>query len=310
VNEGSIFSIPCSFTNIIKQKSLAEVDRECKTCLDEIITKIEFDYTSNLNKKHIAKMFFCQSQNVIPNFTCFPLNYKEDKFYFDYIHLNKINIFEIFNKKILQSESKLWNDLRKYRLSASVKAHTIKTCRTWNEMGLKNLAVKILKEVKLGKQGSINVSYGQRTESIALETFKNDYKKEVLKCGLVIDSLRPWLCASPDGIILNPYGTIEKVLEIKCPISVKNTPIIEGNKINLKYLYWNDNKLALKTSSMYYTQCQILMHCTGLDTCDLFIYNNIEPVLITIEKNHYFLLKLIDRMSFIYFNFYLPKLCS
>lgn len=147
-------------------------------------------------------------------------------------------------------------------------------------MGLKNLAINISKEVKLGKQGSINVSYGQFTKTIALETFKSDYKKDVLKFGLVIEFVRPWLCASPDGIILNRNGTIEKFLEIKCPITVKNKPVIEGEKINLKYLYWNNNKLALKISSLYYTQCLILMHCTGLDTCDLFIYNNIEPVLI------------------------------
>lgn len=211
----------------------------------------------------------------------------------------------------MQSESKIWNDLRKYRLSASVKAHKIKTYKTWTEVGLKNLAINICKEVKLGKQGNINVSYGQRTEAIALETYKNEYKKIILKCGLVIDSLRPWLCASPDGIILNSNGTIEKVLEIKCPITVKNKPIVEGNNINLKYLYWDNNKLALKMSSIYYTQCQILMHCTGLVACDLFIYNDIMPVLIiTVEKNDCFLLKLIDRMSYFYFNYYLTHLCS
>lgn len=76
INEGNILNIPCSFSNIIKHETFTEVDRACKTCLDEIIENIEFECTSNSNKKYIAKIFFNQSQNSIPNFTGFPLNYK------------------------------------------------------------------------------------------------------------------------------------------------------------------------------------------------------------------------------------------
>lgn len=152
-------------------------------CLDELINNIEFELTSYSNKKHIAKIFFNQSLNTSPNFTCFPLNYKEDKFYFENIHFNFIKIFEIFNKTILQSESKIWKDLRKYRLSTSVKAHTIKTGRTWTEIELKNQTNNIFKEVKIGKQSSMNVSYGQRSEVIVLETFKNKYQKKCLNVG-------------------------------------------------------------------------------------------------------------------------------
>jgi len=45
LNYASFFGISCSFTNIIKQESFDEIDRECKTCLDEIIKKIEYEYT-------------------------------------------------------------------------------------------------------------------------------------------------------------------------------------------------------------------------------------------------------------------------
>lgn len=51
---------------------------------------------------------------------------------------------------------------------------------------------------------------------------------------------------SPDDIVLNTNDTIEKILEIKCLISVKNKPIIEDNNINLKCLYWDNNKLHYK----------------------------------------------------------------
>jgi len=86
---------------------------------------------------------------------------------------------------------------------------------------------------------------------------------------------------------LNESGTIEKVLEIKCPISCKDKLIVDSNKnTNVKYLECDKTtgKLHLKSRHVYYTQCQLLMHCSGLNSCDLFVYYNIEPILVTVEK--------------------------
>lgn len=70
--------------------------------------------------------------------------------------------------------------------------------------------------------------------------------KNILKCGLVFDYIRPWICASPDGI-LDESGNIQEVLEIKCPISCANRTRVDGDKINLKYLEYDlCGKLALK----------------------------------------------------------------
>ncbi|CAI6376340.1 unnamed protein product [Macrosiphum euphorbiae] len=149
-------------------------------------------------------------------------------------------MMQVFNSTINQSND-LWKRERYFRLSASAKAHKIKTYRNWSDKGLLILCSTLLKENKLGKQGKINVTYGQQNEPIALEVFKQMYNKDVLNCGLIVDVKRPWLCASPDGLILNESGTIEKVLEIKCPISCKKKPIVDSNKnINVKYLEWDN----------------------------------------------------------------------
>lgn len=52
------------------------------------------------------------------------------------------------------------------------------------------------------------------------------------------------------------------------------------------------------------------MYCTGLKKCDLFVYNKIEPVTVTIERDVSFLKSLIARLEFFYFSFYLPNLTS
>jgi len=92
---------------------------------------------------------------------------------------------------------------------------------------------------------------------------------------------------------------------------IYDKPIVDSNKnINVKYLEWDKTtgKLTLISRHVYYTQCQLLMHCSGLNSCELFVYNNIEPILVTVEKNQLFLNNLINKMSFFYFSFFLPKL--
>lgn len=68
------------------------------------------------------------------------------------------------------------------------------------------------------EKGLKNVMYRTKNEKIALQKYIDLYKHEVIDCGLVIHTLNPWLCSSPDGIVV--FNKIySKVLEIKCPIS-------------------------------------------------------------------------------------------
>lgn len=50
------------------------------------------------------------------------------------------------------------------------------------------------------------------------------------------------------------------------------------------------------------------MYCSGLDKCDFLVYNKIDPIIITIDKNDMFLKKILIRLEYFYFNFYLQKL--
>lgn len=310
VNDYNILEIPCSLSIILKENFMTDVERECKDCLHSIIDKIEFEQIINTNKRHISTIFFKQNQSSkLIKLAIFPLNFLEHNFFYKNIYLTKSKIFEIFIQTLSQADSEQWKKERVYRLSASAKAHKIKTCKNWTVEGLKKLNQIFFLDNNLGNKGNINVKYGKQTESIALNEFKHLSEKNILKCGLVIDSVRPWICASPDGIILSDAGIVESVLEIKCPISCKNKPIIENGTPNLKYIQIDKNgKPELKKSSMYFTQCQMLIHCTGLNSCILFIYNNIDPISIIIEKDEYFIESLLERMTFYYFNFYLQKL--
>lgn len=80
--------------------------------------------------------------------------------------------------------------------------------------------------------------------------------------------LHPWLCDSPDGVVIDEKSMSVKILEIKCPITCENKPIIENGSSKVKYLFIHNNKVYLKPNDQYYAQCQILMNCTGTFLCD------------------------------------------
>lgn len=215
VKNTNILNISCSLSNILKEETISQIDRECKNCVNSIINQIEFDLMVNLNKAHVSSILFKQNQHFkIQNSVVFPLDLSNHDFYFKNICINKSKIFEIFIQTIGQSENEQWKRERKIRLSASMKAHKIKSCKNWSNDGLEQLANTLLLDSNLGKRGNINTKYGQEMEKIALNKFKMLYGKEVLKCGLIIDFSKPWICSSPDGIILNSSGNIDEVLEI------------------------------------------------------------------------------------------------
>jgi len=155
-----------------------------------------------------------------------------------------------------------------------MRAHKIKTCSNWTDIGLNKIANSILKTTDLGMKSNINVKYGNLNEPLAFEKYQELYDIIVLKSGLIIHHKTPWVCASPDGLVIK-NGKIKRILEIKCPIFCKNKQIIENAAPNLKYLEFVNNKLELKKSNVYYTQVQVLyMYCAGLKYCDLFTVPN------------------------------------
>lgn len=162
VNNYKILEIPCSLSAVLKENFMTDVERECKVCLYSIIDKIEFEQIINMNKTHIPTIFFKQNQNSkLIKLAIFPLNFLEHNFYYKNIYLTKSKVFEIFIQTLSQTESEQWKKERMYRLSASAKAHKIKTCKNWTIEGLKKLNQIFFLDTNLGHKGNINVKYGK-----------------------------------------------------------------------------------------------------------------------------------------------------
>lgn len=103
----------------------------------------------------------------------FPLNLNDSNYYFLKIIINSGEIISFFNKTKSQSECGLWNEVRSSRLSASVKAHRIKSSKNLTFENQANLAVSLLNEKSLGYQGKIDIAYGKKYEEKAVELYSN-----------------------------------------------------------------------------------------------------------------------------------------
>lgn len=146
---------------------------------------------------------------------------------FFYTETTCVNENEIVEKCVSTTDEatcKEWFEERRLRISASNAARKIKTRRA----NFEPLACDLLKEnVLLGKAVE-NVEYGTENESHASREYEELFNVSAIKCGLIIHKYQPWLCASPDTLIVE-NGKISKVLEVKCPVSCGNKPVIDPN---------------------------------------------------------------------------------
>ena len=189
-------------------------------------------------------------------------------FYESEVKLTAIERLNLCKKTILQASNLLWKNERKKRVSAS-RAHQIVRAKS---------KAKVLDYFFEEKQDNRNLIYGREMEPKAKKFLKSLLDVEIFDTGLVVKTGQPWLCASPDGIVLNKTGELV-ALEIKCPSSCI------GKDINVPYIV-NDQ---LKQTHPYYTQIQIQLYCCDLDKCLLFVYSSTDYKIVEVTKNNDFL---------------------
>jgi putative phage-type endonuclease len=193
-----------------------------------------------------------------------------------------------------QAASPLWRQERKYRISAS-QAHRIAHAKTVEK------SLEYFLDDGKNIEHLAPVQYGRETEPIAKQEYEKRTGRKIEPSGLVVSAENPWICASPDGIVERRNGE-KMVLEIKCPFSCRDKPLID-----VPYLDIN----GLKKNHAYFTQVQLQMYCCELKTAHFFVYGgNGNWNLSTVERDDVFLKGLIGRLEKLYFETLLPELVS
>ena len=246
----------------------------------------------------------------IVDFTNVDRNVKN--YYKKNIILKENQIIDLCYATKAQSDSDEWFRSRKVRITASSKAHKVKTCKKVTFESLADGFVKednILRSEREQKSKGITaLDYGKKNEPKAIENFCKLYNVKVYQIGAFVMPAEPWLLVSTDGIV--EQNENYKLLEIKCPYSCKTKPVFDEsqNKCNVGYLEVVDQKIQLKKSHMYYTQVQVSMYATGLQSCDFFVWSKKGSCLVEVLRDNAFLSKVIPLLKKFYFSNYLQAI--
>lgn len=311
-------NIPCGLRDLLYYMEQNEEETAAKQVVDSLVNRVV-----DIVNKDMALVTINQIITNIENESTkkiYDINITKETqhFYFENVVVDNKTCISTFISTLDQYKIPLWKKERSVRISCSTKAHKIKT-RIGN---FETLAAEFADPNREFK-GNEHTQYGCNTESEAIKKYVEIYKELITNSGLIIHLEFPWLCGTPDSIVITKINNIKKVLEIKCPSKCKHTGLkntvdekenSQTNKkkhsdFNVPFLYYNEKgDVDLKKSDKFYTQCQLLMFLTGVNICDLFIYTKVDQILIEVHRDDDFIDSTLDKVNRFYFDYLLPEL--
>nr|XP_046244185.1 uncharacterized protein LOC124058716 isoform X2 [Scatophagus argus] len=222
-----------------------------------------------------------------------------------------------------QRTNQNWFDWRKNRITASV-AHYIANCRFVNGKS-KTPPISYVAAVT-GQRRSIHtraMNWGIHMEAEVVRKYQ-EMKTTALgrpvlvrECGLFIDDQRPWLAASPDGIVTDRQtGQWLLCLEVKCPYKHRNSWVEDACRNDRAFCLEIQDRdgsqpgespvYSLKRTHSYFTQIQCQLAVTGLQQADLVVFTLKETAIVPVTFDPDFWEKTASKLEKFYKDAVLP----
>ena len=146
-------------------------------------------------------------------------------------------------------------------------------------------------------QGHDNISAG-----------KTHDMPSVRKCGIYIDTVKPYIAASPDGIFT--CRCHEPVLiEVKCLWSMKEKSVEE-------YVHTGKGKkcikpdLTINRNHEFYTQIQLQLYVTGFREAHLVLWSPREILITVVNRGEVFIVSMVEKLDAFFQHVILPELIT
>ena len=266
----------------------------------------------NVNLERVAILTPCAGYPDFP-LRCIPQYFKYDYYTLPLSEqsiLRQLNVTDkeataIEQATIGQSNSALWHEERKRRLTASKVHEVYKWKRGFDHHAEKFVAPLSDHNMFVQKK----LMHGSMYEPVAWEKYKLCLENvQVFSSGLVINANNYWLGCSPDTKLIN--GDFFGIGESKCPELYKNCDLLDVAKSSQTFMLYvsEENKLEVrKTHSTYYQiQCQLAL--TGAQFCDLVVYTFQSLAVVRVKYDEQFWLSVVNKVGEVYFKYILSKL--
>ena len=208
----------------------------------------------------------------------------------------------------LQSDSELWFNARKLRITASIMKEmchrkSTTTCEAF-----------IRKKLYPSQINTAAISYGKQHEKDAISLYVQYQRSQgvnvlVTKCGLIVDEFESWLAASPDGIVTDPSQNEHKTgcLEVKCPYVCGKMTITDAcRKVSAFCLVEQKGVMCLSELHTYFYQIQTQMHVGIFKWSDFVVWSPKQVFVQRIWYNAVFMMKALQIAKLFYFEKFLP----
>lgn len=298
---------------IIKDESENSIPKLMSEILDKVENILENEAKVKEKQQFVEGVEACvetfflnlEEYKVYEKFDFNSLNNDLKDYYKNTILKTDIEILKLCCDTVEQSLNNMWRKERSLRISASSKVHKIKIR---NKKTIESLVNEFIEDKSIKNK---SLDYGLKNEIKAKVLYEKLHNCKVFSVGVIISKYQPWLCASLDGVVVDEIEIV-KIIEIKSPISCQNLKVIdeENKKCNVHYFEYIGDKISLKKSHPYYTQCQVQMYVTGMSECDLFVYSQVQQgsFTYTVFRDENFIENVILQSEEFYFKYYLPAL--
>ena len=231
-------------------------------------------------------------------------------FYKTHVVVSKEQASKIEESTRAQSETLMWREERRKRVTASRVGGIVKMRKSTKR------ANRVKEMLYTNFTGSAATRYGTMMEKEALKEYvehqqHNGHPNLVVKpVGLCISSETPWLAASPDSMVRDPVSVPAVGLaEIKNPFSARNKTVLEfamGSKASC--IEVKDGKCQLKHGHDYYHQVQCQLYCTDMEWCDFIVRTEKDIHIERIVRDKKWWDLQMEKCSKFYFSALLPEL--
>jgi putative phage-type endonuclease len=206
-----------------------------------------------------------------------------------------------------QSNSTLWHDERKLRVTASNVGDILRRKSRHRKFVEDRLVVtKDLSHVPA-------IAWGRQHEDEAAKAYhrymQNIGRPVTLKtCGMVVNPDFPWLAASPDRLVVDSsvgYGLVE----VKCPYSTREVdPAHSARNDTSSCCELVDEKPRLKRAHNYYAQVQCQLGVTGAKWCDFVVWTTAGMLIERVTFDEEYWSDVVPKLRLFYVNHVVPVL--
>ncbi|XP_061184370.1 uncharacterized protein LOC133192371 [Saccostrea echinata] len=200
-----------------------------------------------------------------------------------------------------QSSSKSWFEERKWRLTSSRFGDI---CLATHRRNKTKLCQSLISSSAVSFRHEAT-SHGRVYENKAISRFETKSGLKVKSCGLFVCVQKPYLGASPDGLVSD-----DSLIEVKCPYSGRHEKIFPGK--HFSFLEFNSKgEIVLKHNSKYYFQIQGQLYISKRKYCYFVVFTFKDVFVQKIEiDQEYCEGSLLPKLELFYVQHFRPFLSS